>query len=90
MARLYLALVALLAVASCAPSIDAAMTAKQVVATINDITSQSQALQRPAVSINIINGPLIVIGQGPFPQIIRGFVLIAQTATTAMVRYSGD
>jgi hypothetical protein len=31
------------------------------------ITQKSQALQAPAQSITVINGPLIIIGQGPFP-----------------------
>jgi hypothetical protein len=31
------------------------------------ITQKSQALQAPAQSISLINGPLILIGQGPFP-----------------------
>jgi hypothetical protein len=44
-----------------------AMTAPQVVANINIITGQSQALQAPANSINLLSGPLFLIGQGPFP-----------------------
>lgn len=42
-------------------------TPAQVVDNINMLTQKSQALQAPAQSINIINGPLILIGQGPFP-----------------------
>ncbi len=42
-------------------------TPAQVVDNIRMLTQKSQALQAPAQSINIINGPLILIGQGPFP-----------------------
>jgi hypothetical protein len=38
-----------------------------VVANIRVLTQKSQALQAPAQSISIVNGPLIVIGLGPFP-----------------------
>jgi len=44
-----------------------ALTAQQIVDNINMLTVKSQALQGPANSITIINGPLIIIGQGPFP-----------------------
>jgi hypothetical protein len=44
-----------------------AITPAQVVGNIRSLTQKSQALQAPAQSVNIINGPLIVIGQGPFP-----------------------
>ncbi|KAJ4379380.1 hypothetical protein N0V86_005425 [Didymella sp. IMI 355093] len=64
-------------------------TPAQVVSNINMITQKSQALQAPAQSITIINGPLIVIGQGPFPQIITGFVDIVSTATTAIAQMQG-
>lgn len=39
----------------------------QVVENINLLTQKSQALQAPAQSISIVNGPLIVVGLGPFP-----------------------
>jgi hypothetical protein len=42
-------------------------TPAQVVDNIRALTQKSQALQGPAQSISIINGPLILIGQGPFP-----------------------
>lgn len=48
-------------------SVYAQLTAPQIVANINIITGQSQALQAPANSINILSGPLFLIGQGPFP-----------------------
>ena len=44
-----------------------AMTAPEVVSNLNTITSESQQLQGPANSINLLSGPLFLIGQGPFP-----------------------
>jgi hypothetical protein len=55
------------AVALCASVSTAVLTAPDVIVNINALTTKSQALQSPAQSISIINGPLIVIGQGPFP-----------------------
>ncbi|KFY04321.1 hypothetical protein V491_09388 [Pseudogymnoascus sp. VKM F-3775] len=60
----------------------AAATPQQIADGIKSITQKSQALQAPAQSITIVNAPLIVIGQGPFPQIIAGFTDIISTATT--------
>lgn len=54
------------AIALASPVI-ALITPAQVVLNIQLITQKSQALQGPAQNINIFNGPLIVIGQGPFP-----------------------
>jgi hypothetical protein len=62
----------------------AQLTPAQVVSNIQMITQKSQALQAPAQSITIVNGPLILIGQGPFPQIITGFTDIVSTAVTAI------
>jgi len=64
-------------------------TPAQVVDNIRMLTQKSQALQAPAQSINIINGPLILIGQGPFPQIIVGFTDIVTTTTTALAQMNG-
>lgn len=69
--------------------IAAQITPAQVVSNIRMVTQKSQALQAPAQSITIINGPLIVIGQGPFPQIIAGFTDIVSTATTAISQMQG-
>jgi len=69
--------------------IAAQITPAQVVSNIRMVTQKSQALQAPAQSITIINGPLIVIGQGPFPQIIAGFADIVSTATTAISQMQG-
>jgi hypothetical protein len=45
----------------------AAITPAQVVENLRMLTTKSQALQAPAQQINVVNGPLIIIGQGPFP-----------------------
>jgi len=76
------------ALALAAP-IAAQTTPAQVVDNIRSLTQKSQALQAPAQSITLINGPLIVIGQGPFPQIIVGFTDIVTTATTALTQMQG-
>jgi hypothetical protein len=67
----------------------AQITPAQIVSNIKSITQKSQALQQPAQSLSIVNGPLIVIGQGPFPVIITGFVDIVSTATTAISQMDG-
>ncbi|XP_014555455.1 hypothetical protein COCVIDRAFT_102275 [Bipolaris victoriae FI3] len=77
------------ALALAAP-ISAAITPAQTVSNIKMLTSKSQALQAPAQSITIINGPLIVIGQGPFPQIIAGFTDIISTVTTSIAQMQGS
>ncbi|CAG5171171.1 uncharacterized protein ALTATR162_LOCUS7287 [Alternaria atra] len=69
--------------------IAAQTTPAQVVSNIQMLTQKSQALQTPAQQISIINGPLILIGQGPFPQIIIGFTDIVTTATTALAQMQG-
>jgi len=68
----------------------AAVTPAQAVDNINALTAKSQALQAPAQSITIINGPLIVIGLGPFPQIISGFADIVSTATSSIAAMQGS
>jgi hypothetical protein len=60
--------------------------ATQIVAAIKDLTKRSQELQAPAQSITLINGPLVIIGQGPFPQIIKGLEEIMSTATAELAR----
>jgi len=76
------------ALALAAP-IAAQATPAQVVENINLLTEKSQALQKPAQSIDLINGPLIVVGLGPFPQIITGFTDIVTTTTTALAQMKG-
>ncbi|KAK6535879.1 hypothetical protein TWF281_000129 [Arthrobotrys megalospora] len=72
-----------------APSL-AALTASQMVTNIELLTSKSMALQTPAKSITLVNGPLIVIGLGPFPQIITGFTEIITITTTAIAQMQGS
>ncbi|KAL6705089.1 hypothetical protein ACN47E_007348 [Coniothyrium glycines] len=65
------------------------ITPQEVVSNIQMLTQKSQALQSPAQSITIINGPLIIVGQGPFPSIIAGFTDIITTTTTAISQMQG-
>ncbi|TDZ31637.1 hypothetical protein C8035_v001861 [Colletotrichum spinosum] len=66
-----------------------ALTPAQIVDNIRMVTTKSQALQAPAQSITIVNGPLIIIGQGPFPQIVVGFTDIVSTVTTSLAQMQG-
>lgn len=65
------------------------MTAPEVVANINIITGQSQALQTPANQINLLSGPLFLIGLGPFPQIVVGFTQIVNTVSSDISAMQG-
>jgi hypothetical protein len=56
---------------------------------IKMITSKSQALQDPASQLNLVNGALVVVGQGPLPQVIFGFADIVTTAGKAFVQMQG-
>jgi len=76
------------ALALAAP-IAAQTTPAQVVENIQTLSQKSQALQAPAQSITILNGPLIVVGLGPFPQIITGFTDIVTTVTVALGQMRG-
>ncbi|KAI0112456.1 hypothetical protein GGR51DRAFT_557038 [Nemania sp. FL0031] len=67
----------------------AAATPQQIADGIKSITQKSQELQAPAQSITILNAPLIVIGQGPFPQLIAGFTDIVSTATALTAQLPG-
>lgn len=46
--------------------------------------SQIQALMAPSQQLNIINAPLIIIGQGPAPIIIKGFDNLVNTLTAGI------
>ncbi|KAI0407190.1 hypothetical protein F4802DRAFT_595416 [Xylaria palmicola] len=67
----------------------AAATPQQIADGIKSITQKSQALQAPAQSITILNAPLIIIGQGPFPQLITGFTDIVSTAAALAAQLPG-
>jgi hypothetical protein len=58
---------AVAALAFCSNTVLGALTTEQIVANLNTLTTKSQDLQAPAESITAVNGPLIVVGQGPFP-----------------------
>ncbi|KAJ3039665.1 hypothetical protein HDV00_012009 [Rhizophlyctis rosea] len=68
----------------------AALTPQQIADNWKIITSKSQALQAPAQSITIINAPLIVIGQGPFPTIIAGYTELINIGSTAIAQEQGS
>ncbi|KAI0441889.1 hypothetical protein F4803DRAFT_551684 [Xylaria telfairii] len=68
----------------------AAATPQQIASGIASLTQKSQALQAPAQSITILNAPLIVIGQGPFPTIIAGFADIVSTANALIAQLPGS
>merc|ERR1712137_1542671 len=78
------------AVMALAAPISAALTPQQMAENIKAITTKSAALQAPAQSISLLNGPLIIIGQGPFPKIIVGFTDIISTTTTAIAQMQGS
>lgn len=72
-----------------ASSAMAALSPQQIADGLKTITDQSAAIKNPAQSITIVNAPLIVIGQGPFPQIISGFTKIVTTATVTISQLDG-
>lgn len=74
----------------CAPTTLASVTSGELVTSINRVTGKGQALQAPANSITIVNGPLIIIGQGPFPQIIDGFTQIVTDLSSSIVAAEGS
>lgn len=59
-------------------------TPAQVVQNIQLITQKSQDLQVPAQSVNTVNGPLIIIGRGPFPVCITIWLPIYDKVTNAI------
>ncbi|KAI0542708.1 UVI-1 [Xylaria digitata] len=67
----------------------AALSPQQIADGLKTVTVQSQKIQTPAQSITIVNAPLIVIGQGPFPPIIAGFTEIVTTATVLISQLDG-
>ncbi|KAL2194703.1 UVI-1 [Corynascus similis CBS 632.67] len=72
-----------------AASVLAAATPQQITDGIRMITQKSQALQPVAQSITVLNAPLIVIGQGPFPTLITGFTDIISTANALITQLPG-
>ncbi|KAJ1323296.1 C166 family protein [Microdochium nivale] len=76
--------------ALCGDAVQAALTPNQIVDNIRTLTQKSQAIQIPAQSVSILNGQLLIIGQGPFPQIIDGFNDIVIFTTTAIAQMQGS
>ncbi|KAM7183294.1 hypothetical protein V8F33_013684 [Rhypophila sp. PSN 637] len=96
MVSLRLFVTAALAVAtpivSALPAVPAAqltLTPEQIVDGIKTLSAKSQALQTPAENITIVNGPLILVGLGPFPRIISGFTDIVSTSTVFVSQMIG-
>ena len=56
----------------------------QIVEAIKQLTQKTHDLQAPAHSINLQNGPLVMVGQGPYPLIIAGLADIVTTETTIL------
>ncbi|KAK4466808.1 hypothetical protein QBC42DRAFT_335305 [Cladorrhinum samala] len=77
------------AVAMMALPVMGAVTPQQIAGTLKDITDLSLKLQKPAQAITIVNAPLIIIGQGPFPELIKGFTEIVTVATTTISQFPG-
>lgn len=65
--KLSLVEIAVTVLAGCSTAVLGQLSASQIISNIQLLTSKSQALQVPAQSISILNGPLVVIGQGPIP-----------------------
>ncbi|KAK0377859.1 UVI-1 protein [Colletotrichum limetticola] len=80
---------AVAALAICSDSVLGQTTPAQVVQNIDMVTKKSNDLIAPAQKIDLVSGPLLVIGLGPFPKIITGFVDIVSTVTTAMAQMQG-
>jgi hypothetical protein len=87
------ALLRLLAVSAllllCAPTTSASATPSQLVDSIRRATAQGQALQAPAQSITIINGPLIVVDLGPYPLIIAGLTKLNTDLNSSIAAAQG-
>ncbi|KAK4167931.1 hypothetical protein QBC43DRAFT_229374 [Cladorrhinum sp. PSN259] len=77
------------AVAMMALPVMGALTPAQIADGIKTLTTKSQALQPAAQSITLVNAPLIIIGQGPFPKLIVGFTDIVSTATAIIGQFDG-
>lgn len=42
-------------------------SAGQVISNLQTLTTKTQQLQGPAQTLNMLNAPLVVVGQGPMP-----------------------
>ncbi|KAI3537275.1 UVI-1 [Colletotrichum abscissum] len=80
---------AVAALAICSDSVLGQTTPAQVVQNIDMVTKKSNDLIAPAQKIDLVSGPLLIVGLGPFPKIITGFVDIVSTVTTALAQMQG-
>ncbi|KAK2755043.1 hypothetical protein FQN54_006571 [Arachnomyces sp. PD_36] len=67
----------------------AALTPQQIVDGIGSLTSKAQEIQAPATEISIVNAPLIIIGQGPFPPIITKYTEFITISNTLIGQFHG-
>lgn len=58
---------AVAALAICSDSVLGQTTPAQVVQNIDMVTTKSNALIAPAKKIDLVSGPLLIVGLGPFP-----------------------
>lgn len=65
------------------------LTPAQTQDELRRVTGKFNALLPLSQSITIINGPLVIIGQGPFPPIIASFTDILTTVTTLLAQHQG-
>ncbi|EAQ88242.1 predicted protein [Chaetomium globosum CBS 148.51] len=78
------------AVALMATAANAAVTPQQITNALGSLTQKAKDLNAPAQSITVLNLPLIIIGQGPFPQtLISGFSDIVSTANVLISQFDG-
>lgn len=54
-----------------ATAANAAVTPQQITNALGSLTQKAKDLNAPAQSITVLNVPLIIIGQGPFPVCLR-------------------
>jgi hypothetical protein len=78
------------AAAACAVPALAVLTPAQQVSGIQALTQEFTALQPQADKITTITGPLLVIGQGPFPPIIQGLSKFVQDASAFYSKQQGS
>lgn len=62
--------------------------AQTVVSSLNELTRAMQQISNPANQISLVNIPLLLIGQGPVPQVITGLNSTAILAGQAVAQIS--
>ncbi|KAK4187355.1 hypothetical protein QBC35DRAFT_452367 [Podospora australis] len=76
-------------VALLAAPILAQVTAGTIKSDLEVLKTKSQKLQATAQQFNIINAPLLMIGQGPWAQFMTGYQDFVQTTTTYIPKQQG-